>query len=100
MATPALTESEVTAGLGKLAGWERDGDSITKTYKFERYAEGLAFASAAGIIAEGLNHHPDIMIGWRKVTLTLTTHDAGSKITHKDIETAAAINGLGFPKQG
>lgn len=100
MATSALTEAEITKHLGKLNGWERDGGAITKTYKFERYAEGLAFASAAGITAEGQDHHPDILIGWRKVTLTFTTHDAGSKITLKDIEAATAIDALGFPKQG
>lgn len=100
MATTALTEKEIKEQLGKLTGWERDGDSITKTYKFERYAEGLAFASAAGIVAEGKDHHPDILIGWRKVTLTFTTHDADSKITHKDIEVAKVIEALGFPKQG
>jgi 4a-hydroxytetrahydrobiopterin dehydratase len=98
MATTALTEAEITEQLGKLTGWDRDGGSITKTYKFERYAEGLAFASAAGIVAEGKNHHPDILIGWRKVTLTFTTHDAGSKITQKDIDAATAIDALGFPK--
>lgn len=98
MATPALTDTEIETGLSKLNGWERSGDSITKTVKFGTYGEGLAFATAAGVVAEGKDHHPDIMIGWRKVTLTFTTHDAGHKISQKDIDTAAAIDALGFPK--
>jgi 4a-hydroxytetrahydrobiopterin dehydratase len=98
MATAALSESEISAGLDGLPGWAREGDSITKTYKFTSYAEGLAFATAAGIVADGADHHPDISIGWRKVTLTFTTHDAGSKITHKDMVTAERIEALGFPR--
>lgn len=99
MATTALTETEITERMAALEGWERSGDAITKTYKFGTYGEGLAFAAAAGVVAEGHNHHPDIFIGWRKVTLTFTTHDAGSKITEKDIAAAAAIDGLGFPRK-
>ncbi|HEX2623157.1 MAG TPA: 4a-hydroxytetrahydrobiopterin dehydratase, partial [Phototrophicaceae bacterium] len=67
-------------------------------YKFETYPDGLAFAAAAGVVAQGKDHHPDILIKWKKVTLTFSTHDAGNKITHKDLETAAAIEALGFPK--
>lgn len=96
--TAALSDNDITAGLSQLTGWERSGDSITKTYKFESYAAGLAFASAAGIVADGKDHHPDIFIGWKKVTLTFTTHDAGSKISQKDLDTAAAIDALGFPR--
>jgi 4a-hydroxytetrahydrobiopterin dehydratase len=98
MATTPLTENEINTGLAALSGWERNGDSITKTYKFDSYAAGLAFASAAGIVADGKDHHPDILIGWKKVTLTFTTHDAGNKLSQKDIDTAAAIEALGFPK--
>jgi 4a-hydroxytetrahydrobiopterin dehydratase len=98
MATKALSDTEITSGLSKLTGWERDGDSITKTYKFETYPDGLAFASAAGIVSDGKDHHPDILIGWKKVTLTFTTHDAGSKISQHDLDTAAAVEALGFPK--
>lgn len=98
MAAAPLTDSEITEGLTRLAGWERSGDSLTKTYTFDSYAAGLAFASAAGIVADGKNHHPDILIGWKKVSLTFTTHDAESRITTHDFDTAAAIEALGFPK--
>ncbi len=98
MATPALSDSEITAGLEKLPGWERHGDHIRKTYQLPSYVAGLAFATAAGVVADGKDHHPDIVIGWKKVTLTFTTHDAGSRITHKDLATAAAIEALGYPK--
>lgn len=100
MATPALNDAAISEALTQLNGWERDGDTLTRTFKFDSYMAGLAFASAAGTIAEGMDHHPDMVIGWRKVTVSFTTHDAGSKITQKDVDAAAKIDALGYPKAG
>lgn len=100
MPTPPLTDAEIEAGLTTLPGWERSGDAITRTFRMESYLAGLAFAAAVGTVAEGLNHHPDILIGWKRVTVTFTTHDAGGKISAKDLQAAAAINALGYPKGG
>lgn len=94
MATPALSDAEIIEALSFLEGWERDGDSLVKTFETATYPQGLAFATAAGMIADGMNHHPDMCIGWKKVTLTFTTHDAGSKITQKDVDAAQAINAI------
>jgi 4a-hydroxytetrahydrobiopterin dehydratase len=60
----------------------------------------LAFASAVGVVAEGLDHHPDILIGWRKVTVSFSTHSAGNKITSLDMEAAAAIEALPYTPAG
>ncbi|MCY4145942.1 MAG: 4a-hydroxytetrahydrobiopterin dehydratase, partial [Chloroflexi bacterium] len=65
MATP-LTEAEITAGLGELDGWRRDGERLVKQFSFDNYLAGLAFASAVGVLCEGANHHPDMTIGWRR----------------------------------
>ena len=97
MAT-ALTEAEIQAGLARLAGWTRDGDKLVKEFRFDNYLAGLAFATSVGVIGEGQNHHPDLVIGWRRVDVAFTTHDAGSKITAKDMAAAAAIDALGYPK--
>ncbi len=97
MAT-ALTDAEVSASLADLQGWSRDGDRLVKEFRFDNYLAGLAFATSVGVIGEGMNHHPDLIIGWRRVDVAFTTHDAGSKITAKDIEAAAAIDALGYPK--
>ena len=97
MATP-LNDAQIIEALTGLDGWERDGDTLTKTYQFDQYLAGIAFAATAGTIAEGFNHHPDMVIGWRKVTLSFTTHDAGSKISQKDVDVAKAINDLPFPR--
>lgn len=94
----ALSDQEITASLAKLNGWARNGDELTKEFRFDNYLAGLAFASGVGVIAEGLNHHPDLVIGWRRVSVSFTTHDAGSKLTSKDFAAAAAIDALGYPK--
>ena len=93
---PALSDADVTQGLSQLPGWERDGDKIKKLYKFDAYLAGVAFASAVGTIAEGLDHHPDMLIGWRKVTVTFSTHSAGHKITQNDLDAAAAIESMPY----
>jgi 4a-hydroxytetrahydrobiopterin dehydratase len=93
---PALTDAQIAEALKPLVGWKRDGDQITKTYKLDNYMDGLAFASAVGTIAQGLDHHPDILIGYKKVTVTYSTHSVGNKITQNDIEAATAIEALPF----
>jgi 4a-hydroxytetrahydrobiopterin dehydratase len=98
MATPALTEAEIIEKLSNIDNWEREGDTIIKTFKFDRYLTGLAFASAVGVVAEGLDHHPEITVSWRKVTVSYTTHDAGDKLSAWDFEAAHAIDSLKFPK--
>ncbi len=97
MAT-ALTEAEIIERLAGLNRWERDGNLVIKTFQFDSYLAGVAFAASVGVIAEGLNHHPDMTIGWRKVTVSFTTHDVGNKLTAKDFAAAAAIDALGYPQ--
>lgn len=96
MASTPLNDGEITERLAQLSGWQRSGDTITKTFKMNSYMAGLVFASAIGTIAEGMDHHPDMHIGWKKVTVSYSTHDAGNKITDKDFNAAAAIEALPY----
>ena len=93
-----LADDVIQTSLSELPGWEHADNKISKTYEFKSYVEGLGFATTAGTLCEGMDHHPDIIIGWRKVTLSFTTHDAGSKVTEKDINAAKMIENIGFPK--
>jgi 4a-hydroxytetrahydrobiopterin dehydratase len=95
MATP-LTPTEIQSALSTLPGWQHHEDKIHKQYTFPSYLEGMAFATAVGVVAEGLGHHPDLLIGWRRVTVSFNTHDAGSKVTAKDIEAAQTIEALPY----
>jgi 4a-hydroxytetrahydrobiopterin dehydratase len=95
----ALSEANIKQALSELTGWEYENGTITKTYSLPSYTAGLAFASSVGIIAEGLNHHPDLSIGYKKVTVLFTTHDDGNVVTDKDIEAAKRIEALSYPRE-
>lgn len=84
-----LSDEEIEAQLPE--GWEREGEEIAKTYEFDEYLKGTAFAQVVGEIAETQFHHPEIIIRYKEVEVRLTTHDQGG-ITEKDIEMAEFIN--------
>jgi 4a-hydroxytetrahydrobiopterin dehydratase len=87
---PRLGESQIQQRLAGLAGWERRGDEIRRTFAFASFGESLAFVNRVAGLAEAADHHPDIDIRYSKVTLALSTHDAGG-LTAKDFELAAQI---------
>ena len=73
--------------------WNEIDNTITKTFEFNSYLDGTDFVNLVANVAEQENHHPDILIGYCKVTISLTTHDAG-KITEKDYKLAKLIDDL------
>ena len=73
--------------------WNEINNTITKTFEFNSYLDGIDFVNAVANVAEQENHHPDISIGYCKVTISLTTHDAGT-ITEKDYKLAKLIDDL------
>lgn len=98
MARTALTADQIGEALESLSGWEAADDMLVKTYTLPSYMAGLAFATAVGTICEGMDHHPDLTIGYKKVKVSFTTHDAGSKISAADVKAAKAVEALGYPK--
>ena len=88
-----LGDEAIAAGLAGLAGWERDGDAITKTYTFGSYMDGIAFVNGTAEAAEAADHHPDMAVGYKRVTVTLSTHSSGG-ISQKDLDLAAALEAL------
>jgi 4a-hydroxytetrahydrobiopterin dehydratase len=88
-----LSPSEIAAGLGELDGWDEHGGQIFKTFGFDNYLDGIAFASAVGYLAEKLDHHPDLEIGWRKVKVSMNTHSVEG-ISPYDFELAKKIEAL------
>lgn len=78
-----LTPEEIQDALAQLPGWSREDDAIIKTFRFNAYMDGVSFVNRVAIAAEAADHHPDIALGFRKVTVTLTTHSAKG-ITQKD----------------
>ncbi len=85
-----LNEDQILAHLSALRGWKRAGSEIIKAFEFKDFAEAMGFVNSVALLAEKLNHHPDIDIRWNKVTLTLSTHSAGG-LTELDFTLAKAI---------
>lgn len=73
--------------------WERDGETITRTYRFADYSTALAFVVRAALAAEKANHHPDLTLAWGRVDALLTTHDDGG-LTQKDVDMARTLDEL------
>ncbi len=85
-----LSDVEIQRALADLPGWSRRGDSVTKTFTFDHFADGISFVDRVAAAADGMNHHPDIDIRYTKITTTLSTHDAGG-ITQSDLDLAKKI---------
>jgi 4a-hydroxytetrahydrobiopterin dehydratase len=86
-----LSDGDVDARLAALPGWTREARRIRRTYEFDGFAAAIAFVNRVAGLAESQDHHPDILIEYRRVTLTLSSHDAGG-ITARDLRLAAAID--------
>lgn len=85
-----LSDAEISSRLAKLTGWRREGPAITRTYEFASFRDAVFFVNTVAGLAEAANHHPDIDIRWRRVTLTLSTHSEGG-LTEKDFDLAETI---------
>src|SRR6266566_10018043 len=85
---PKLSLMEAEQRIKALKGWTLDGDAIRKQYTFAGFLEAIAFVNRLAPKAEAADHHPDILINYKRVTLTYSTHSEGG-LTDKDFEGAA-----------
>jgi 4a-hydroxytetrahydrobiopterin dehydratase len=88
-----LNDDEIDRRLGELPGWERDGDAIRRTFKFEDFQASVDFVNRLTPAAEEMNHHPDLAISWNTVDCSLSTHSQGG-ITESDFELAQQIDSV------
>ncbi len=88
-----LNETMVEQALEAVTDWSLNGESIQRTFTHEDFMGSMAFVQAVAELAEDAQHHPDILIRWNKVTLTLSTHDAGG-LTERDFLLAKSIDQL------
>ena len=86
-----LTDEQIQAALPDLPGWAYIDSKLTKTYKLGNFREALALIVRIGLEAEAANHHPELFNVYSFVTVSLWTHDAGNKVTQKDVDLAKAI---------
>ena len=90
---PLLTDAEIENGLKELNGWERKGNEIIRVFKNKSFVDSVGFVNKVSILAEKADHHPDILIQYKNVTLTLSTHSKGG-LTEKDFNLARVIDAL------
>jgi 4a-hydroxytetrahydrobiopterin dehydratase len=90
---PKLEDAQIVLALATVPDWNRQGDAIARTFQFKDFPAAVKFVDAVAGLAEQAWHHPDIDIRWNKVTLTLTTHDAGG-LTQKDFDLARQFDQL------
>lgn len=87
-----LSDPEVAAAVATLDGWQHLDGTLRRSVTFPSFLEGIEAVRQVADLAERADHHPDIDIRWRTVTLTLVTHSEGG-ITEKDVALARELNG-------
>lgn len=91
-----LTPAQIEEACTKLPGWRAEGEALAKTFKFGSFREAMSFMARVAFEAEELNHHPDWSNVYNRVEVRLNTHDAGGKITGKDVELATRIQKISW----
>ena len=88
-----IPEEILLTRLKKIPEWEIKKGRLVRRFEFDEFMEGIDFVNGVAEIADEANHHPDIIIRYNVVTLSLTTHDSGG-ITSRDFELAARVDTL------
>ena len=90
MATP-LPRPAIERALAELAGWTLDGErAIAKQFSFGDHIEAMGFVTRVAMAAEKMDHHPELTIVYNRVSIALSSHDAGG-VTQRDLDLATAI---------
>lgn len=92
---PQLKLDEIADALHHLPEWQFESGALTKEWKFANFGEAMAFTNSVAEMAETAQHHPDIVINYSQVRLTLVTHSEGG-VTEKDVALAKQIEEAGI----
>ncbi len=88
-----LSELEIESLIKRTPGWHVKGGKLSRQFSFDRYLLGLTFGSAVGYQAEQMQHHPEVLIEYCKVTVSVNTHDVGG-ISQLDFDLAEKVSAL------
>ena len=91
--TQRLSDETITRELAELEGWTREGHAIRKQFALGGFPDAIAFVTRLAFDAEAADHHPDITINYRRVTLSFSTHSEGG-LTQKDFDGARKVDAL------
>lgn len=86
-----LSQENINQALRELSGWSFSEDAITKQFEFSDFRAAVSFIVRLAFYAEELNHHPELQNVYNTVDVSLSTHDAGNKVTEMDLELARRI---------
>jgi 4a-hydroxytetrahydrobiopterin dehydratase len=89
-----LSEAEIQQALATLPQWEAHDNRLRKTFVLPSFRDSITFVNQVAELAEAADHHPNISIAYKKVTLVMTTYAADGKITARDIQLAGQIEAL------
>ena len=87
----ALTNIQINESLATLPGWTCAEDKLSREYRFANFTEAMGFITEMAFACEKANHHPELFNVYSRVEIGLTTHDAGNKVTQKDVDLAAEL---------
>lgn len=90
---PVISDAEIETRLTTMPEWGHVGEALQRTFIFPDFVKAMTFVDRVAEEAEKAQHHPDILIRYDKVTMTLSTHDSGG-ITQKDFDLAQAMDKL------
>lgn len=90
----ALSADEVARALSGLSGWAHDGDRLKKTFKFSSFGSAIRFMAACVPDIDRLDHHPTWSNTYSTVSVELTSHDIGNRVSQHDLDVAKAIEGV------
>ena len=82
-----LDERQISGALTHLRDWHHEGSAIRRQFTFPSFPDAISFVTRLAFDAEAADHHPDILISYKRVTLTYSTHSEGG-LTQKDIDGA------------
>ncbi len=88
-----LTPDEIELALSQLAGWRLDGEHLRRDYAFRDFVDAWGFMAAAALVVQQMDHHPEWSNVYGRVTVGLTTHDAGG-VTRRDVELARRMEAI------
>jgi 4a-hydroxytetrahydrobiopterin dehydratase len=88
-----LEGSAVAEALNKLSSWSQVGEALVREFDFNDFTQAMGFVTQVAMVAQEINHHPDIELNYNKLKLTLQTHHLGG-LSDKDIELAKRISAL------
>jgi 4a-hydroxytetrahydrobiopterin dehydratase len=88
-----LDTDRIRTALDELDGWQLDGDRLVRELRFDSFRDAIAFINRVADLADAANHHPELTNVYSRVTVVLTTHDAGG-VTQKDLDLARAIDAV------